>query len=120
MVRVEGGKYLTDTATTGAVAGNTADVTFTPPAGKRYVFDYLTVAVDATNNKIRVYNKLGATEHLIWEELTNVTSETVIDLATKYPASLQVIEPDCIIVRCETTEAVAKTVTAKVWIVQGG
>ena len=120
MVRVEGGKYLTGSATTGAVAGNTADVTFTPPAGKRYVFDYLTVAVDATNNKVRVYNKLGATEHPIWEELLNVTTEANIDLATRYPSSIQVIEPDCIIVRVETTEAVAKTVTAKIWIVQGG
>lgn len=114
------GKFLTGTATTDATAGATADVTFTVPSGYRYLFDFATVSVDATNNKVRIYNTIGGTEYQIWEELTDVTTETEIDFATRYPRSIQVESGEKIIFRVETTEAVAKTLTVKLWVIQGG
>jgi hypothetical protein len=109
------GKYLTGTATTDAVAGSKAVVKFTVPSGVSWIFDYATVAVNATNNIVRI----RAGGNSIWEDLTDVTTETPIDFATRYPRALQVDAGETIEFEVETKENVAKTITAKVWVIEG-
>lgn len=108
------GVYSVVTATTAALAAATADATITVPAGMKYIFDYCTVAVDVTNNKVRLYNA----GKLFWEELANVTIEVPVDLATRYVRNLQVKEAETIVAQIETTEAVAKTITFKIWLIE--
>ena len=107
------GKYLEGTATTSATVGANASVTFLVPSGKTWMYAVVAVAVNATNNEVRIYGD-GV---LIWEVLTNVTTEQIIDLTSRYPRSLEAITS--ITANVKTTDGVAKTLTFKVWVLEG-
>jgi len=107
------GKYLEYSVTTDAVTGATGYVVFYVPTDKIWMFNVIAVEVDATNNYVDLY----ADGNRIWERLVNVTTRQDIDLTTRYPRSLEAeIE---IRIRVETTEAVAKTLTARTWVLEG-
>ena len=106
------GKFLLGTATTSATAGATADVIFTVPGGKIWSFAVVSVSVNATNNNVFIF----ADGNKIWEDLANITIEQVIDLTTRYPRPIDVTSN--IVIRVQTNEAVAKTLTAKVWVLE--
>lgn len=104
-------KYLTGQATTGAVSGNQATVTFTVPQGKAWLYNKIAVSANLGVNTVELlYDGVK-----FWEDLTNVTTEQVLDLGTRFPRALQAEAGKVITCRITTNEAVAKTLTAKVW-----
>ena len=108
------GAYKTGTATTTAVNGNQATLTFTVPQGKVWIFDTLAVSVNLGVNTV----ELLVAGVKIWEDLVNVTTEQVLDLLTRYARALQAEASETVQLRITTNEAVAKTLTGKAWVLE--
>jgi len=107
-------KLVSASATTDATSGATADATLTVPAGKKWLVDVVSVSVDAANNTV----DLKMAGNTIWDQLSNITSERIVELTMRYPRSAQLEENETIVATVTTTEAVAKTVTLKAWVIE--
>lgn len=104
------GRFATATATTAASTNATADADITVTAANKALLDTLGVKVDVTNNEVTLF----VDSVQVWELLTNVVAEQIIDLKTRYPRGLQ--SDTKITAKVRTTEAVAKTVTLRAWL----
>lgn len=118
-----------DTAVTAATNGATADVDFTVPAGKRWLVDTVQLAVDLGVNGVPGIFHVpdGGAEKKIWDEadgdedgsaLTNITNAVLVRLLDRFARAVEMESGDILRVRIRTDEAVAKTLTADVWVIE--
>lgn len=109
----------TGQATTAAVNGANAAVSHRVPQGKVWIIAKVAASVDGGVNTVEIYRAPVANVlEKMWDDLTNVTAEQIVDFLARYPRAPQWEPGEFITGNVITNEAVAKTLTFKVWAIE--